>query len=286
MNKLTKERKRILIEKSYNSRVNALRMMKNGSSHLGGVLSCLDILTVLFNEILRHNPKNPKWMNRDRFILSAGHKAVALYVTLQDQGYFDESILWTYNRFRTKVPEHPDSKLLPGVEFPTGALGHGLSVSCGMAIIAKMINSNCKFFTLLGEGECSEGTVWEAAMAASHYKLDNLVAIIDLNGLQVNGRTKDIMNSAPLDKKFSSFGWEVQIIDGHNYDEIYSSLKNTPIKAGKPTCVIANTVKCKGISFAENDFTTHHCHWEEEKINKAIIDLNENKKKELGLIEW
>ena len=285
MNKLTKERKRILIEKSYASRVNVLRMMKNGSSHLGGVLSCLDILTVLFNEILRHNPKNPKWLNRDRFILSAGHKAVALYVTLQDQGYFDESVLWTYNRFRTRVPEHPDSKLLPGIEFPTGALGHGLSVSCGMAITAKMIKSDCKFFTLLGEGECSEGTVWEAAMAASHYKLDNLVAIIDLNGLQVNGRTKDIMNSAPLDKKFSSFGWEVKIINGHNHDEIYSSLKSTPIKAGKPTCVIANTVKCKGISFAENDFTTHHCHWEEEKINKAIIDLNENKKKELVLIQ-
>ena len=283
MNKLTKERKRILIEKSYDSRVNALRMMKNGGSHLGGVMSCLDILTVLFNEILRHNPRNPKWMNRDRFILSAGHKAVALYVTLQDQGYFDESVLWTYNRFRTKVPEHPDEKLLPGVEFPTGALGHGLSVSCGMAIIAKMIKSNCKFFTLLGDGECSEGTVWEAAMAATHYKLDNLVAIIDLNGLQVNGRTKDIMNSAPLDKKFYYFGWEVKIINGHNYDEIYNSLKNTPIKVGKPTCVIANTVKCKGISFAENDFTTHHCHWEEEEINKGIIDLNENKKKELVL---
>jgi len=285
MDKLTKERKRSLIEKSYNSRVKALRMMANGSSHLGGVFSCIDILTVLFNEILRHNAKNPKWMDRDRFILSAGHKAVALYVTLQDQGYFDESILWTYNRFRTKVPEHPDSKLLPGVEFPTGALGHGLSVACGMAIAAKMIKSKCKFFTLLGEGECGEGTIWEAAMASSHHKLDNLVAVIDLNGLQVNGRTEDIMNSSPLDKKFYYFGWEVKTINGHNFDELYNSLKNIPIKAGKPTCIIANTIKSKGISFAENDFATHHCHWDEEKINKAIIDLNENKKKELVLIE-
>lgn len=285
MNKLTNERKKILIEKSYNSRIKVLKMMENGASHLGGALSCLDILTVLYNEILNHDPKNPKKINRDRFILSSGHKAIALYATLQDQGYFDEKILWTFNRFRTRVPEHPDEKLLPGIEFPTGALGHGLSVACGMAIAAKINNNNYKFFTLLGDGECEEGTVWEAAMASSHYKLENIIAIIDLNGLQVNGKTKDIMNSSPLDKKFSAFGWEVQIIDGNNYDEIYNVLKSIPLMTGKPSCIIARTVKCKGISFAEDDFSTHHCHWEKEKINKAIVNLNENKKKELELFE-
>jgi transketolase len=285
MKSLLKSDIKILINKAYNSRIKVLKMMRNGSVHLGGALSCLDILTVLYNKILKHEPENPNWEKRDRFILSAGHKGVSLYVTLQEQGYFDEDILWTYYRIKSKVPEHPDDKSLPGIEFPTGSLGHGLSAGIGMALAAKLDKKDYKVFVLLGDGECDEGTVWEAAMASSHHRLDNLIAIIDRNGLQVNGKTEDIMNTSIIENKFKEFGWITKTIDGHNYNEIYGSLIKVPFKIGAPSCIVANTIKSKGVTFAENDFATHHCHWNGEQIDRAIDILEKNKLKELSDIE-
>lgn len=281
MEMLAKSEIKKLINKAYENRKKILKMMKNGTAHLGGASSCLDILTVLYNKILRHDPGNPKWAERDRFILSAGHKGVALYTTLQDQGYFEEDILWTYNMLKSKVPEHPDEKLLPGIEFPSGSLGHGLSAGSGIAIAAKLDQKDYRVFIILGDGECGEGTVWEAAMASAHYNLDNLITIIDRNGLQVNGRTMDIMDTSPLEDKFIAFGWEVKTIDGHDYEEIYDSLINVPYKSGKPSCIIANTIKCKGIPSLENEYLTHHCHWDVDKIDETINIIEKSKKTEL-----
>ncbi len=284
MPELKIEEKRNLIKKAYSSRIKVTRMARGGEAHLGGAFSSMDILTILYNKILKHDPQDPKWAERDRFILSAGHKAVALYAVLQDQGYFEEELL--YNRYvlNSMLPEHPDEKKLPGIEYPTGSLGHGLPAGCGMAIIARLKSWNYRVFVLLGDGECSEGSVWESAMAAPNYKLDNLVAIVDRNGLQVNGRTKDIMDTGPLENKFESFGWQVVTINGHDYDDLYNTFSNIPFKTGKPSCIIADTVKCKGIASTENDIFSHHCHWDDGRIDEAIDEINSSLSKELDKV--
>lgn len=274
-----------LLDKSYESRIKVLKMTRNSSTHLGGAMSCLDILTVLYNKILNINPNDPKWERRDRFLLSAGHKGVALYVTLQDMGYFEEEILWRYCHLNSEIGDHPNEKLLPGIEFPTGSLGHGLAAGSGMAIAAKIDKKSYRIFVLLGDGECDEGTVWEAAMAAAHHKLDNLTAIVDRNGLQVNGRTEEVMNTAVLEEKFSSFGWAVKTINGHDYNQIYDSLIEVPYKKDKPSCIIADTIKSKGITFAEDDYLSHNCKWNNEKIEEAISVVKKNKERELSAIE-
>ncbi len=284
MGKLSKEEIKSLIEKAYNSRIKILNMMKNGDTHIGGAFSCLDILTVLYNKILRHDPGNPEWKDRDRFILSAGHKGIALYPVLQDLGYFTEEILWTYNKFNTRVSMHPD-KVLPGIEFPTGSLGHGLSVGNGFAIIGKSDKKDFRVFVLLGDGECGEGSIWEAIMTSAHYKLDNLTVIVDRNGLQVNGKTTEIMNTAPLEDKFTSFGWEVKTIDGHDFDQINNTLLEAPFKKGKPSCIIADTIKCKGFPDGENIFSFHHWHCDNDKINEVINNIEEAKRSELQDID-
>lgn len=270
MEKLSNKDIKELIEKSYNSRINILKMMKNGEGHIGGAYSALDIITVVYNKILNHDPQNPKWKDRDRFILSAGHKCLALYATLADQKYFDEDVLWTYNTLNTKVQMHPDEKILPGVEFPTGSLGHGLPVANGIALSTKLDHKNFRVFVMLGDGECAEGSVWEAAMSAAHHKLDNLIMIIDRNGLQVNGRTKDIMDTSPFEEKFASFGWEIRTINGHDFSQIHQTLSDVPFKIGKPSCIIADTIKCKGLSFGEDKFNFHHWHCEPDDIDNAI----------------
>ena len=254
-------------------------MIKNAEGHIGGAFSSLDIITVLYNKILRHNPKNPRWPGRDRFILSAGHKCLALYTVLADQKYFDEDVLWTYGQFKTKVAMHPEEKLLPGIEFPTGSLGHGLPVGHAIALAAKLDNMDYRVFVMLGDGECAEGSVWEAAMSSGHYGTDNLVAIIDRNGLQVNGSTSNIMDSSPLEEKFKSFGWSVRTIDGHEINEIYNALKDIPLCKGKPTCIVADTTKCKGLDFAENKFEYHHWHCQADKINDAINVVKDARKR-------
>ncbi|MBM3706245.1 MAG: transketolase [Actinobacteria bacterium] len=255
-------------------RKNILKMMSKAEGHIGGAYSSLDIITVLYEKILKFNPAEPKWPDRDRFILSAGHKCLALYTVLADKGYFDEEVLWTYGTFRTKVAMHPEEKALPGIEFPTGSLGHGLPVGHAIALAARLDRKNYRVFVMLGDGECEEGSVWEAAMAAGHYGTDNLIAIIDRNMLQVNGSTDDVMNISPLDEKFRAFGWEVRTIDGHDFEQIYGSLSAVPFSPGRPSCIIANTTKCKGIDFAEGKFQYHHWHCEPEKINDAIEKVN------------
>ncbi len=284
MGKLNNQEIKELIEKSYNCRINILKMMRNGEGHIGGAFSSLDIITVLYNKILRHKPEESKWEDRDRFILSAGHKCLALYAALADQGYFNEEILWTYNTINTRVQMHPDEKMLPGIEFPTGSLGHGLPVANGIALSGKLDRKDYRVFAMLGDGESAEGSIWEAIMSAAHHKLDNLIAIVDRNGLQVNGRTKDIMDSSAFEEKFTSFGWEVRTIDGHDFSEIYDALIDIPFKKGKPSCIVADTIKCKGLTFAEDKFEFHHWHCEPDKINEAIDIIIEAKEKEIAQI--
>jgi len=280
MPELSKQEIKDLIERSYKARENVLEMMKKGEGHIGGAFSALDIITVLYNKILKHDPKRPKWEDRDRFILSAGHKVMGLYATLADQGYFDEEILWTYNTLSTRVPMHPDEKVLPGIEFPTGSLGHGLAVANGIALSARLDKKDFRVFVILGDGECAEGSVWEAAMSAGHHKVDNLTAIVDRNGFQVNGATENIMDTSPFEDKFAAFGWEVTTIDGHDIGQIYDVLSGLPLRNGKPTAVIADTTKCKGLAFGEDRFEFHHWHCPAGEIDRAIDIVNQQKEKE------
>jgi len=285
MPRLSKEEIRELIEKSYRARTNVLKMMKKGEGHIGGAFSALDIMTVLYNCILKHDPENPKWPDRDRFILSAGHKVMGLYATLSDQKYFDEEILWTYNTLNTRVPMHPDEKVLPGIEFPTGSLGHGLAVANGIALSARLDKKDFRVFVILGDGECAEGSVWEAAMSAGHHKIDNLTAIVDRNGFQVNGATKDIMDTSSFEDKFKAFSWEVRTIGGHDISGIYNALSSVPFKSGKPSCIIADTTKCKGLSIGEDKFEFHHWHCALEEIDSAINLVNKQKEEEYAKIK-
>jgi transketolase len=284
MQKLKKEEIQNLIKRSYKCRENILKMMRNGEGHIGGAFSSLDILTVLYNKILRHDPGRPKWPDRDRFILSAGHKCLALYSVLADQGYFAEEILWKYNTFDTPVAMHPEEKRLPGIEFSTGSLGHGLPVANAIALSARLDKKNYRVFAVLGDGECAEGSVWEAAMAASHHKTDNLIIIVDKNGLQVNGRTSDIMDSSLLEEKFKAFGWSARTINGHDFGQIFEALSSTPFEKGKPSCIIADTVKCKGLPYGEDKYQFHHWHCEPEEIDNAINLIGAEMGKELDKI--
>jgi transketolase len=274
---------RKLMEKSYDCRKNILKMLRQGEIHIGGAFSALDVITVLYNKVLRHKPDDPEWPDRDRFILSAGHKCLALYAVLAEQGYFDEEILWTYNTFDTMVPMHPERKT-PGIEFPTGSLGHGLPVANAIALCARLDKKDYRVFCMLGDGECEEGSVWEAAMAAGHYGTDNLIAIVDKNGLQVNGTTRDVMNIDPVEDRFQSFGWEVKTIDGHDYRQIYDVLTAVPFRKGKPSAIVSNTIKCKGLTYAEAKFQFHHWHCELEEVERAIEVVDEAKRKELERI--
>jgi transketolase len=272
-----------IAEKAFNNRLTLLEIIKRcGSIHLGGCLSAIDILTVLYNKVLKHNPQNPKWEKRDIFILSAGHKAVGLYVVLESSGYFKRGLLWTFNKLHSRLPMHPDAKLLPGVEFSTGSLGHGLSVACGIAAAFKKDKLKRKIFVLMGDGESEEGSIWEAALVASKYKLDNLIVIIDSNGLQSEACVEDIMPILNIDKRIKSFGWSVSKINGHDISQIYDALIDAPYENDRPTCIVAKTIKAKGIDFAENKVEYHQ--WDpdsDEMIDQAIELLKKNYKKDL-----
>ena len=240
-------------------RQKVVRMVRaGGAGHMGGAMSCLDIVAALYFHTLRHDPGNPGLISRDRFVLSAGHKCMGLYAALAEAGYFDEAILDTYGKLNTKLPGHPDMYKLPGVEANTGALGHGLSISVGMALGLRLDGFDSKVFTLLGDGELPEGSNWEAAAAAAHHKLDNLTAIVDWNGLQISGATKDVMDMAPIAKKFAAFGWASREIDGNSMPEIVKALDALPFRKGKPSAIIAHTIKAKGLSFAENRLEYHY----------------------------
>ena len=255
-------------------RLDAIEMSHNAkAAHLASSLSSIDIVTVLYEKILKINPKKPKHKLRDRFILSKGHAATSLYAVLAHKGFFKKKYLKTYGEKGSLLEEHPTPKL-NGVESATGSLGHGLPVGCGIALSAKILTKNYKTVVLMGDGECNEGSVWEAALFASSRKLNNLYAIIDFNKWQGIGRTQDILNPQPFKQKWQSFGWNVLEIDGHNHKQIEKAFKRK-FKNERPTAVIAKTIKGKGVSFMEDDNNWHY------RV-PSKLDI-EQAKKELGL---
>ena len=243
-----------------------------GAGHTGGGLSCLDILNVLYNRVLRVSPETFKDPSRDRYVQSKGHSVEALYSVLADRGFFPTADLETLCRYQSPYVGHPTRKI-PGIEMNTGALGHGLPICVGMAIAGKMDNAPWRVFTLLGDGELAEGSNWEAAMAAAHYDLDNLTAIIDHNTLQITGHTRDVCSNEPLDEKWRAFGWAVRVVNGHNFAELTEALSK-PAEPGKPTCLIANTVKGRGVSFMENTAKWHHGIPSEAELKQALAELD------------
>ncbi|MDT8862558.1 transketolase [Alkalihalobacillus sp. MEB130] len=245
-----------------------------GTGHTGSSLSNTDILVALYYGVMNVDPNNPNWEDRDRYIQSKGHAVESYWAVLADKGFFPKEELKTFSKYNSRLIGHPNNKV-PGVEMNTGALGHGLSVSVGMALAAKMDNKAYRVFTLMGDGELAEGSVWEAAMSASQYKLDNLIGIIDRNRLQISGTTDDVMSNEPLDKKWESFGWHVVQVDGNDVGELVKVFNEAPQISGKPTIILANTVKGKGISIAENVASWHHHVPTKEEYEKAMQELSE-----------
>lgn len=247
-------------------------LVKAGSGHPGGSLSSTDLLTCLYFKVLRHDPKDPQWPERDRFHLSKGHCCPALYAVLAESGYFPTEHLWTLRKLGSILQGHPDRKV-PGVEVASGSLGQGLSVALGMSLAAKMDKKSYRVYCLMGDGETQEGNVWEAAMACAHYKCDNLCAMIDYNGFQIDGCTKEIMNLEPLADKWRSFGWHTIEINGHDVAEILGAYEEAKIIKGKPSIIIARTTKGKGVSFMENVLDFHGRAPTKEEAEKALKEL-------------
>lgn len=261
--------------KSANYRKGLLKYIKIAKAgHTGGSLSCTDILNVLYNDVLNVSSENFTDKNRDRYIQSKGHSVESLYVVLADKGFFPEKDLETLCQYQSNYVGHPTRKV-NGIEFNTGALGHGLPISAGIALAGKKDKLNYKVYTLLGDGELAEGSNWEAAMMASHYKLDNLVAILDHNTLQISGRNKDVCSPYPIDEKFKAFGWHVEIIDGNNISQLRETFSKIPFQIGKPTLILANTIKGKGVSFMEDVQKWHHGVPSDEQYAIAINELNQ-----------
>jgi len=228
-----------------------------GCGHPGGSLSACDVLSVLYFHKMRIDPKHPQDPERDRFVLSKGHGAPALYAILSLRGYFPEEEVLGFRQIGSRLSGHPDMKKTPGVDMSTGSLGQGFSAAVGMAMAGKLDQANYRVYTLLGDGEVEEGQVWEAAMAASKFRLDNLCAAVDVNGLQIDGRTADVMPSEPLDKKFEAFGWHVIHVQGHDIADLDRAFDEASQVKGKPTMLLLHTVKGKGVSFMENDYSWH-----------------------------
>lgn len=227
-----------------------------GSGHPGGSLSAVEILTTLYFRILQYDPINPRWQDRDRFILSKGHAAPVLYATLAEVGYFPADELSTLRKLGSRLQGHTDHNI-PGVEMSAGSLGQGLSFGIGCALAGRIDKKSYHVYVLMGDGECDEGQIWEAAMAAAHFKLDNLVAIVDRNGLQIDGWTKDIMNTEPMVDKWRAFGWHVIDIDGHDFNQLLEAFKHAKTVKRQPTAIIARTIKGKGVSYMENNVDFH-----------------------------
>lgn len=243
------------------------------SGHPGGSLSAADILTFLYFQEMNIDPAEPKKAGRDKFVLSKGHASPVLYATLAHKGYFPKEDLVTFRKMGSKLQGHPDMKKVPGVEMSTGSLGQGYSAAVGMAIAAKLDKNPGRVYALLGDGELQEGIVWEASMAASHYKLDNLTAIVDWNGLQIDGKNEEVMTVTPVDEKFISFGFHVISIDGHSYEAIEAAFAEAKATKDKPSVIIAKTIKGKGVSFMENNYGWHGKAPNEEEAKKAVAEL-------------
>ena len=243
------------------------------SGHPGGSLSAVEILTALYFDEMNIDPENPKKEDRDRFVLSKGHAAPVLYATLAERGYFDKKELLSLRKVGAMLQGHPDMKGTPGVEISTGSLGQGFSVACGMAMASKLDNAPWRVYALLGDGEVQEGLIWEAAMSAAHYKLDNMVAFLDYNGLQIDGEVEKVMNIGPIVDKFKSFGWNVIEIDGHDFDQIFAALDMAKSIVEKPTMIVAMTIKGKGVSFMENNAGWHGNAPSDNDLEIALAEL-------------
>ena len=243
------------------------------SGHPGGSLSAVEILTALYFDEMNIDPQNPKKEDRDRFVLSKGHAAPVLYATLAERGYFDKKELLSLRKVGAMLQGHPDMKGTPGVEISTGSLGQGFSVACGMAMASKLDNAPWRVYALLGDGEVQEGLIWEAAMSAAHYKLDNMVAFLDYNGLQIDGEVEKVMNIGPIVDKLKSFGWNVIEIDGHDFDQIFAALDMAKETVGKPTMIVAKTIKGKGVSFMENNAGWHGNAPSDNDLEIALSEL-------------
>lgn len=263
-----------LQKKAIQVRKDLVQMIYNsGEGHIGGSLSSVDILVSLYYRVMRIDPARPKWEDRDRFILSKGHSVEGYYAILADLGFFPKDELQNYRKFGSKLIGHPNNKI-NGVEVNTGALGHGLSIGVGMALGGKMDKKEYRVYVLMGDGELAEGSVWEAAMAGSNFGLDNLVGIIDRNKLQISGNTENVMKLEDLRERWSSFGWKVIEVNGHDIGEIVDVFERLPLEKGRPHMVIAHTTKGKGISFMENNHKWHHSVPNEQQFKQAMEELD------------
>ncbi|MBP1752535.1 MAG: tklA [Geobacteraceae bacterium] len=257
-----------------NLRVSIVKTLhKSQSGHTGGSLSAIDMITALYFHKMRHNPEDPRWKDRDRFVLSKGHAAPAQYVALAEAGYFPKEDLMMLRRLGSHLQGHPDSKGTPGVEVCTGSLGQGLSMANGIALGLRLDNSNSRTYVILGDGELQEGQVWEAAMAAAHYRLDNLCAMVDVNALQIDGEVAKVMNVSPIADKFRAFGWHAIEIDGHDMGAVLTALDKAEDIKGKPTVIVAATVKGKGVSIFEHKASYHGVAPNDDELNEALICL-------------
>ena len=259
-----------------NIRLGTIEAVYNASSgHPGGSLSIADILAYLYFEEMNIDPKNPKWEDRDRLVLSKGHTAPGLYSALAERGYFPKEDLKTFRHIDSYLQGHPDMKGTPGVDMTTGSLGLGISAACGIALSGKIYNKDYRVYAIMGDGEQGEGQVWEAAMFAAHYKLDNLCAVLDFNGLQIDGPITEVMNSTPLDKKYEAFNWHVITIDAHDFNQIEAAFNEAKATKGKPTLILAKSTKGKGVSYMENSVAWHGAAPKQAEYEIAVKELNE-----------
>lgn len=246
---------------------------KAGGGHIGGSLSVMDILVTLYGAVMRFDPARPDWTDRDRLILSKGHACAALCPVLAECGYFDEAALDTFNKLDSPFGMHPDMHKIPGCDMSAGSLGHGLAIGAGMAMAGRFDRKDYRVYVVLGDGECSEGSIWEAAAVAHHYKLDNLIAIVDRNRVSLDGNTDDLMSLEPFGERWRAFGWRVIEVDGHDYSQLYGALQEARETTGRPTVIVANTVKGKGVSFMEGKHEYHHADLKGEELEKALAEV-------------
>ena len=262
-----------VVELARKIRVDVLRMThKAGASHAGTSLSIADVLAVLYGSVLRIQATEPEWPDRDRLVVSKGHSAAAVYAVLAQSGFYPRTWLDTFCQDGSRLAGHV-TRGVPGVEASTGSLGHGLAIGCGMAIGAKRSRRRYRVFVLMSDGECDEGSTWEAALFAPHHKLDNLVAIVDYNKIQSLGSVKEVLDLEPLAEKWRAFGWSVQEVDGHDHEQLLEALGRAPLAKGRPSCIIAHTVKGKGVSFMEHQLAWHYKSPDAEQLRKALQEL-------------
>ena len=273
---ISEEQLRALKDRARRIRIDILKALHGcGSGHTGGSLSATDIMTTLYFHTMRHDPKRPDGKERDNFILSKGHAAPLLYTTLAHAGYIDSAELCTLRKLGSRLQGHPDSKHLPGVEISTGSLGQGLSVACGLALAHKLDKAPNRVYALLGDGELQEGQIWEAAMTAAHYKLDNLCALVDNNGLQIDGPVEKVMGVEPITDKFRAFGWDVLDVDGHDIAAIAAALDGAREAKDRPTAIVCRTIKGKGCSLFEGKVEYHGTAPSKEELETAMKELDE-----------